>query len=68
MRIKIQADTVDKEEEIEFSDTNLDNDNFVNMIVGGKEYIIGIDDLLVVGEAFKRVRELNFEMEKAIKN
>ena len=68
MRIIIGADGFEKKETIEFSNENLDNFNFVDLIVDGKEYTISVGDLVVVAEAFGLIRKLFKENEGEIQN
>lgn len=59
MTIIINSETENGTKQIEFSNEDLDNFNLVDLIVDGKEYTISVDDLVVVVEAFKRLKELN---------
>ena len=64
MTLTFNVDTDEKEEEIKFTNDDLDNDNFVSMVIGDKEYIISVDDLVVAGNAFNKIRQLNLERDK----
>lgn len=59
MEIKIKADTSTKETEIIFSNENLDNYNFVDLITDNEEYTLSLDDLMSVVKAFNEKRKLN---------
>jgi len=58
MRIIIKVDTPDKETDMEFTDEMLDNDNFIDMVVGGEEYTISRDDLETIVCAFHKRAEM----------
>ena len=59
MRIIIKVDTPNKQTDMKFTDEMLDNDNFIDMVVDGKEYTILKDDLEAIVCAFhKRVEML----------
>lgn len=45
MKITIKVEGPEKEEEMVFTDESLDNPNFVEVIVGGKEYTASVYDL-----------------------
>lgn len=62
MKITIKADvdgTKDYEQEITFTNEELNNHNFVEMITKDKTYMIPVEDLWLVAEVFDRLREAN---------
>ena len=69
MKIKIKAENnyEEKDTEIEFTDESLDNDNFVDMVVGEKLYGVSIDDLHSAVEAFRTKRYERLTREKLTK-
>ena len=52
MEIIIQADGEETREKITFSNEQLSNLNFIDMVVGGKEYTVSVQDLSLVAKAF----------------
>ena len=57
MEIKIKVDGDEDKEEVIFFNT--DNPNFVDVLIGGKEYMFSLQDLVTVVEAFN-----NYKWEK----
>ncbi len=55
MKVTIKADTDDSEaySDIILSNNNLDNFNFVEIIIDDKVYMVLVDDLLRAAKAFK---------------
>ena len=66
MKIKIDASS-DKDIEIEFSDAELNNDNFVDMCIEDKDYTFSVDDLYSAVVAFKTQREERLKRELLLK-
>ena len=57
MEIKIKVDGDEDKEEVIFFNTG--NPNFVDVLIGGKEYMFSLQDLVTVVEAFN-----NYKWEK----
>lgn len=54
MEISIKVDGEEKEEKLIFTNYNLDNYNFVNLVApNNEEYIISVDDLEAIWKTFK---------------
>ena len=64
MKIEIKVDGFEKEEIMTLTDEMLDNDNFVDMIIDGREYNVSIDDLYSAIKTFRNIRALRIEREK----
>ena len=58
MEIKIKAQTEDGEEDIIFSDDQLDNTNFIEVIIGDKTYTLIIKELKATINAFLETYEI----------
>ena len=54
MEIIIQVEGEETREKITFSNEQLSNLNFIDMVVGGKEYTVSIQDLLLVAKVFSQ--------------
>jgi hypothetical protein len=59
MKVIIKIDTEDGTKEMSFSTEGIDNLNFLNLAVEDKEYLISLDELIVVAIAFEKNRLLN---------
>lgn len=58
MKVIIKADHDLQEDNIDliFTDEHLDNDNFIDMVIGDKSYTLSLDDLMSVFIAFDSQR------------
>lgn len=65
MEIALKSDTFDKTD-IPFTISNeqLNNDNFVDIIVETYTYTVSIDELLTAVESFKKLQERNKSLDK----
>jgi len=55
MKIIIKAETDLRTDEITITDDELDNDNFVSLVVDNKEYIVNTNEIIKALTAFKKV-------------
>ena len=59
MQIKIQIDGFEKEEEMVLTDEDLDNPNFVDILIGANSYTVPVDELWIAVTAFKNRQQYN---------
>ena len=64
MKITIKVEGENNKEDLVLTSEYLANDNFVDMIIGGEEYTVPIDELLVAINSFSHTRTLRIEREK----
>ena len=57
MKITIKCDTDDKNLEMVFDDSGLDNHNFVEFTIQDTTYCVLIEDLFRVAEVFEKIRK-----------
>lgn len=57
MQIKLKAETENGEVDFILTDEGLNNDNFVNVWVEGKEYTLNVLDLFQTAEVFEEIRK-----------
>lgn len=55
MKIIIKAETDVNTEEITITDDDLDNDNYISLIINNKEYIVNLNEINKALTAFKKV-------------
>jgi len=67
MEIKIKAEGTEKEIDVVFANDNLDNYNFVDVIIDGNEYMFSIDDLDEAINSFIYIRDKSREEDRESK-
>ena len=64
MKITIKTDSdLNETEEMIFTNDGLNNYNFIEILIGGKEYMISYDDLKGVVQGFRVYKEMTNDFE-----